>query len=214
MECHTKDAQVVEAQEMRNRLMNAMGLTNIMPAVVSTTFQEPSTKSSALPYRSASTMVTPRPSSQPLLSTPARGVQEIDLDNDDEGLNSDASNLSSDHGPTPKRARPRQTVRRGSVNARHSLGSRSIKSVLRNGSTTKRQPLANIDANRSPRKSARSPSKVSFGEMNKQTLDMSTAEAKDMEDWSFSNADIVSGTPGVGLKDRMEQLMEEDTADI
>lgn len=213
-ECHKKDAQVVEAQEMRNRLMNAMGLATVLPPAMPVAAPEPSAKPSALPYRSASTMATPKQSSQPLASTPARAAQELEMDDADEGNNSDASNAFSDHGPTPKRARPRQSFRRGSVNQRHSVGSRSVKSALRTKGDTQRRPLLDLDTNRSPSKRGRSPSKVTFMGVEKEGLGISTAERRDMEDWSFSNADILTGTPGFGLRDQTDYLDEDSTVDL
>ncbi|KAH0029520.1 hypothetical protein KCU78_g3325, partial [Aureobasidium melanogenum] len=83
-DCTKKDAQVLEAQEMRNRLMNAMGLTGMMAPP-----QEPVVRSSILPVRSASTnSSTPRtalPSQVPF--TPAPGAQRSDDEHEDEEPN-------------------------------------------------------------------------------------------------------------------------------
>ena len=218
-DCHKKDAQIAEAQEMRNRLMSAMGLAGgvpfgigMVPAAPGTT-QEPSTKSSALPYRSASTMATPKPSSQPMLSTPAPGREEPGHELEDE--DSFASDASSNHGPTPKRARPRQSLGRDNLHQpRQSINSRTVKSVLRSRSSVKRQPLLDLDRNRSPAKPVRSPSKVAFKDVDKAQLGISTADKRDLEDWSFSNVDILTGTPGLALQDPMDYLDEESTADL
>jgi len=214
-DCHKKDAQIAEAQEMRNRLMSAMGLaggvpfggTGMVPAAPGTT-QEPSTKSSALPYRSASTMATPKPSSQLMLATPVPGHEVEDE-------YSFASDASSNHGPTPKRARPRQSLGKDHFHRpRQSLNSRTVKSVLRSRSSVKRQPLLDLDRNRSPVKPIRSPSKVAFKDVDKGELGISTADKRDLEDWSFSNGDILTGTPCLALQDPMDCLDEESTADL
>ncbi|KAH0096849.1 hypothetical protein KCU66_g16089, partial [Aureobasidium melanogenum] len=83
-DCTKKDAQILEAQEMRNRLMNAMGLSGMMAPP-----QEPVVRSSVLPVRSASTnSSTPRtalPSQIPF--TPATGAQHSDDEHEDEEPN-------------------------------------------------------------------------------------------------------------------------------
>ena len=100
---------------------------------------------------------------------------------------------------------------------RQGVGSRSVKTVLRQKSATKRAPLLDLDINRSPTKLTKSPSKVAFKEIQAGNVGtISTAEKRDMEDWSFSNVDILAGTPGFGLavKDQMDYLEEESTADL
>lgn len=203
---------MAEAQEMRNRLMNAMGLAGAMPAAMPATIQEPSTKSSNLPYRSVSTMATPKLSSQHFLSTPAHVEEDDDEDQANDSYDEDAL---SDHGPTPKRAKPRQSLGRTSAQQPpRSIGRRSVKSVLRTRSAGTRQPLLDLDINRSPVKGTKSPSKVAFKDIEKDGLRISTAERIDLEEWSFSGADIVTGTPGIGLNDGMDCLDEESIADV
>lgn len=211
-ECHKKDAQVAEAQQMRNQLINVIGLAGAMPAAMPATIQEPSTKSSTLPYRSVSTMATPRPLSQHFLSTPAHVGDDDDEEQANDSYDSDAL---SNHGPTPKRAKPRQSLGRTSTqHPPRSIERRSVKSVLRTRSAGTRQPLLDLDINRSPVKGTKSPSKVAFKDIDKDGLGISTAERIDLEEWSFSGADIVTGTPGIGLNDEMDCLDEESTADV
>ncbi|KAL1301437.1 hypothetical protein AAFC00_005690 [Neodothiora populina] len=211
-ECHKKDAQVLEVQEMRNRLMSAMGLSGALPEAIMS-MPEPSTKSSTLPYRSASAILDLRPSFQPVSSTPAPSPDESDVEAEEADFpyNSD---VSSDHGPTPKRSRSHQlSVHSNKVQEIQSIGRRSVRSVLRTKSATKRQPLMDLDGNRSPTKDPRSPMKVTFKDIDNSVLGISTGERRDMEDWSFSAVDILTGTPGVGLGDQTDYL-EESTADL
>lgn len=158
-------------------------------------------------------MATPRPSSQPVLSTPARGADDIGLDEEEDELYN--SDVSSDHGPTPKRPRPRQPPGRSVVNPQlHSAGRRSVKSVLRTRSASKRVPLLDLDANQSPFKGRRSPSKVAFKSNDKELPSISTAERRDLEEWSFDATDVLTGTQGGGLRLQMDDLEEESTADV
>lgn len=197
---------------MRNRLMNAMGLAGGLPAIPAAS-SEPAIRSSTLPYRSTSTIATPKASSQHIPSTPAYEDDEASIIDDAESDDSVVSDISSDHGPTPKRARPRQSIGKFDMQQRFSIGPRSAKSVLRTRSAVKRQPLLDLDANRSP---AKTPGRVAFQTAEKQRPHLSTAEQRDVEDWSmFSAGDVLTGTPGISLKDGMGGVMEEDsTVDV
>lgn len=211
-DCTKKDAQVLEAQEMRNRLMNAMGLTGMMAPP-----QEPVVRSSVLPVRSASTnSSTPRtalPSQVPF--TPAPGAQRSDDEHEDEELNSTfMSDASADNGPTPKRARPRPSLRPASTQEkRTSIAPRSARAMMRTKSAIKRQPLQDMPTNRSPVR-ARSPSKVAFHDIQNHGFGINTAERQELEDWSFSADHIMTGTPGVGLGDRAENGLDASTTDV
>ncbi|KAI4731286.1 hypothetical protein E4T49_00889 [Aureobasidium sp. EXF-10728] len=211
-DCSKKDAQVLEAQEMRNRLMNAMGLTGMMAPP-----QEPVVKSSVLPVRSASTnSSTPRtglPSQVPF--TPAAGAQHSDDEHEDEAPNSTfMSDASADNGPTPKRARPRPSLKPASTQEkRTSMAPRSARAMMRTKSAIKRQPLQDMPTNRSPVR-ARSPSKVAFHDLQNHGFGINTAERRELEDWSFSADHIMTGTPGVGLSDKREDGLDASTTDV
>ncbi|KAK6003096.1 hypothetical protein QM012_000941 [Aureobasidium pullulans] len=211
-DCAKKDAQVLEAQEMRNRLMNAMGLTGMMAPP-----QEPVLRSSVLPVRSASTnSSTPRtalPSQVPF--TPAPGTQRSDDEHEDEDPNSTfMSDASVDNGPTPKRARPRPSLKQASTQEkRTSIAPRSARAMMRTKSAIKRQPLQDMPTNRSPVR-ARSPSKVAFHDVQNHGFGINTAGRREMEDWSFSADHIMTGTPGVGLSDKAEDGLDASTTDM
>ncbi|GAB7351877.1 hypothetical protein MBLNU459_g2425t2 [Dothideomycetes sp. NU459] len=198
-ECHAKDAQVLEMQERWNRMMMVVGQPLAPPP-------ESLPKSSTLPYRSASTIATPKPSSQPAHQTPRDQAQTGD---DEDGDFSFASSVPSSAGPTPKRARSRPQIASEAVQQRPraSFGPRSARSTVRARSAMKRQPLLDICANRSPSKIDKSPSKVAF-------KDISTAERRDMEEWSFTTTDgVLTSTPGKGLKNGQD-LDDMSTADV
>ena len=210
-DCLEKDAQVSEAQEMRNRLMNAMGLGGMMAPP-----PEPALKSSVLPVRSASTAsATPRataPSQMPY--TPAPGSQQSGVDDDDDDPNSTfMSDASVDNGPTPKRARPRPSLKTVSTQEkRTSIAPRSARSIMRSRSAIKRQPLQDMPTNRSSARHAKSPSKVAFHDDHE--FGVSTAERREVEDWSFSADCIMTGTPGIGLRHGEDGGPDDSTADV
>ncbi|KAI4855784.1 hypothetical protein E4T45_02767 [Aureobasidium sp. EXF-8846] len=202
-DCTKKDAQVLEAQEMRNRLMNAMGLTGMMAPP-----PEPTVKSSVLPVRSVSTnSSTPRtalPSQVPF--TPAAYAQQSGDEHEDEEPNN--------NGPTPKRARPRPSLKPASTQEkRTSLAPRSARAMMRTKSAIKRQPLQDMPTNRSPVR-ARSPSKVAFHDLQNQGFGINTAERRELEDWSFSADHVMTGTPGIGLNDKAEDILDASTTDV
>jgi predicted nucleic acid-binding Zn-ribbon protein len=211
-DCTKKDAQVLEAQEMRNRLMNAMGLTGMMAPP-----PEPTVKSSVLPVRSASTnSSTPRtalPSQVPF--TPAAYAQQSDDEQEDEEPNSTfMSDVSADNGPTPKRARPRPSLKPvATQEKRTSMAPRSARAMMRTKSAIKRQPLQDMPTNRSPVR-ARSPSKVAFHDLQNHGIGINTAERRELEDWSFSADHVMTGTPGIGLNDKGEDVLDASTTDV
>lgn len=210
-DCLEKDAQVSEAQEMRNRLMNAMGLGGMMAPP-----PEPALKSSVLPVRSASTAsATPRataPSQMPY--TPAPGSQQSGVDDDDDDPNSTfMSDASVDNGPTPKRARPRPSAKTVCTQEkRTSIAPRSARSIMRSRSAIKRQPLQDMPTNRSSARHAKPPSKVAFHDDHE--FGVSTAERREVEDWSFSADCIMTGTPGIGLRHGEGGGLDDSTADV
>ncbi|KAI5211868.1 hypothetical protein AUEXF2481DRAFT_26781 [Aureobasidium subglaciale EXF-2481] len=210
-DCTKKDAQVLEAQEMRNRLMNAMGLTGMMAPP-----PEPA-KSSVLPVRSASTNeATPRTSlASQMPFTPAPGTQHSDDDLEDEEPNSTfMSDASVDNGPTPKRARPRPSLKQTATQEkRTSIAPRSARAIMRTKSAIKRQPLQDMPTNRSPVR-ARSPSKVAFHDLQNHSFGVATAERRELEDWSFSADHVMTGTPGAGLNNKGENGLDESTANV
>jgi predicted nucleic acid-binding Zn-ribbon protein len=206
-DCTKKNAEVLEAHEMRNRLMNAMGLTGMMAPP-----PEPTVKSSVLPVRSASTnSSTPQtalPSQVPF--TPAPYAQH----SDEEPNSTFMSDVSADNGPTPKRARPRLSLKPSNTQEkRTSLAPRSARAMMRTKSAIKRQPLQDMPTNQSPVR-ARSPSKVAFHDIQNHGFGINTAERRELEDWSFSADHVMTGTPGIGLNDKGEDALDASTTDV
>ena len=195
-----KEAQVGEVQEMRNRLMSAMGLNHPVA-------QSPP-KQSTLPYRSASSASTPHTQ---VPNTPARETSQTEFDDQISNL-SFGSGGSSQPGPTPKRAKPRKAFKVPALQQpRTSTGFRSAKSALRGASAMKRPPLADMSANRSPVRAGRSPSKVTFKKMDVGVRPMSTDNRNALAEWSFTT-DVLTSTPGIGLNNVQDEL-DESTAD-
>ena len=197
-----KEAQVVEVQEMRNRLMSAMGLN--LPVA-----QSPP-KQSTLPYRSASSAGTPQTQ---VPRTPAREASQPDFEDEITNL-SFGSAGSSQTGPTPKRAKPRKAFKVPSLQQpRLSAAHRSTRSALRGASASvmKRQPLADMSANRSPVRAGRSPGKVAFKKVDVAYQPMSTDNRNALAEWSFTT-DVLTSTPGIGLN-KVQDELDESTAD-
>jgi hypothetical protein len=110
---------------------------------------------------------------------------------------SQTSSTDSRSGPTPKRAKPQRSVP-AAVGPHLSMAStRTTRLSLRNQSTVKRQPLSNISANPSSRKSCgtKTPSK-------------SGAAMEDLEESTFDGSELFAGTQGghiLGLGDALNE---------
>lgn len=203
-ECAKKDAQIDEAQEMRNRLMSAMGLGGGAFAQLQTV--EPTR---SLPVRSSTSQRTSNMTTQtPPPSTPARpvtydGAEEESVD----------CSFASTSGRTPKRARPHKSFKVPSLQPRASLGPRSARSVIATRSALRRQPLADVDANRSPTHGI-SPSKVTFKEVGGEMVKpFGTATQMEFEDLSFTAGDVFASTPGIALVVGSQRLEEDGDPD-
>ena len=84
---------------------------------------------------------------------------------------------------------------------------------MRTKSAIKRQPLQDMPTNRSPVR-ARSPSKVAFHDLQNHGFGINAAERRELEDWSFSADHVMTGTPGVGLNDKGEDVLDASTTDV
>jgi hypothetical protein len=110
---------------------------------------------------------------------------------------SQTSSTDSRSGPTPKRAKPRRSVPTA-IGPRLSMTStRTTRLSLRNQSTVKRQPLSNISANPSDRKSCgtKTPSK-------------SGTAMEDLEESTFDGSELFAGTQGGHILDLGDVLNE------
>ena len=189
---------------MRNRLMNAMG--------IGAAAEQSPPKQSTLPFRSASSAGTPY--TQPL-TTPGRLQTQIEPEEDLDEF-SLGSATSSQHGPTPKRSKPRKpfkvpTVQQPLLTAG---GLRSAKPLHRSTSAPVRQPLADIPANKSPSRASRSPNKVAFAKHDAGGggASLSTGGRNALAEWSFTT-DVLSSTPGTRRLEMDYQMDDESTMD-
>ncbi|KAK5717176.1 hypothetical protein LTR15_009065 [Elasticomyces elasticus] len=136
--CRQKDDQIAEANAMRSNLLAALGGG-------AQSLAQPS-----LPHRTRSSLRTQiEPTQADVTPTTPSFALDIDSQAFDGGA-SFASNDSSSHsrnGPTPKRAKPRKSIKIASpAKPRMSMSTRAVKSAV------KRRPLGVINANTSPRK--------------------------------------------------------------
>ncbi|KAK5117493.1 hypothetical protein LTR85_008878 [Meristemomyces frigidus] len=196
-ECKQKDQQIAEAHAMRSNLMAAMG---IGPAMTLQT-------QASLPHRTrtSSTRTQLEQDSQlgPSPPTPASadGMESQIMD----GRASFASNASSGHsrsGPTPKRAKPRKSFKAPSpAKPRLSIGARAGRANKNGRSTSKRQPLLAMSANRSPGKAApRTPSKAALRDTG-----------DEFGDSTYDENEMLGHTPGGKMEIDLSGILAEDT---
>ena len=181
--------------------MNAMGLDTVA--------RQSPTKHSALPYRSASSAGTP--STQPP-TTPGHGLTQVGPEEDPDEYSFE-SGPSSLHGPTPKRSKPRKPFKVPTVQQpKLSTGQRSTKTLHRTTSAPVRQPLAVMSVNKSPSRPGRSPGKVAFRGVTSGDGLSSTDGRNALAEWSFTT-DVLTSTPGIGLRKAEDDLLDESTMD-
>jgi len=175
---------------MRNNLMAAMGLGGIqVPA--------------SLPHRTRSSAPLTQTDYSQLEMSPAK-VLHAEEENTQrfDGKASFGSTPSSGESrtePTPKRAKPRKSIIKATSPAktRRSTGTRFGQASLLGRSTVKRQPLAGINANRSPEKVAsKTPCKPS-----------ATQDAADFDDTTFDEHSVFDETPGRRMMD-VENMLD------
>ncbi|KAK5136129.1 hypothetical protein LTR08_003966 [Meristemomyces frigidus] len=154
--CKQKDQHIAEANSMRSNLMAAMGIGQAIPFQTQSSLPHRTRTPSTRTQHEQDSQLDPSP---PSLSS-THGV-ESQLG----GRASIASNASSGHsrnGPTPKRAKPRKSIKAPSpAKARLNTATRAGRTSMTGRSAAARQPLSNKSVNRSPEKDApRTPSKV------------------------------------------------------
>ncbi|KAF2150118.1 hypothetical protein K461DRAFT_40233 [Myriangium duriaei CBS 260.36] len=151
-ECAAKDAQLTSAQDMRNRLMSAMGIANAAP--------EPEVPQSTLPIRSASSAETPK----------ANTLRASAMEQEFESEMMDDSFASADLDrtePTPKRTRPRRAFRVPSLHQpREASSRRAVRSSYSTSIIGGRVPLSEASVNLSPVR--KTPGKVTFKDVHKE----------------------------------------------
>ncbi|KAF4549297.1 Hypothetical protein D9617_22g066420 [Elsinoe fawcettii] len=176
-ECAKKDDQITEAQDMRNRLMSAMGLGGKI--------------ASTLPIRSVSSsgILTTQ-----LAKTPAR----YQMDGADEMDTSFDASVSSQQEPTPKRSKPRKAFKVPTLAPAAIESTRKSARSSRFGRIVDRQPLSESTPNLSPQRK-RSPNKVMSKDLEEESAPMNDNDLQILDGWSFTDTDIVASTPGVAL---------------
>lgn len=175
-ECAARDRELRAAQEMRNKLMTAMGIAAPAPP--------PEIAVSTLPIRSASSTATPSARAN------AQQYDETDLLDD-----SMASALAEKLEPTPKRSKGRVGFKMASQHpARDSSMARASGGDGASAAAQSRIPLSETNANIPPTR--KTPGKVAFKDVQGGKPDQQ--DLRLMEGWSFST-DVVASTPAIGL---------------
>ncbi|KAK3071851.1 hypothetical protein LTR53_007913 [Teratosphaeriaceae sp. CCFEE 6253] len=145
--CRQKEDQITDANAMRANLLAALGGG---PGLQT----QPS-----LPHR---TRTSSRPQTEPATQgAPSPGTPSSVMDVDSQAFDgkasyaSNASSTQSRHEPTPKRAKPRKSIRVASpAKARVAIGGKGMRASLAARSTTmtRRLPLSTVSVNSSPLK--------------------------------------------------------------
>ena len=199
--CEQKDRQIAEANEMRSNLMAAMGISGNMP------------KQTRLPNRSLASFAVETQSQD--MDTQADPSPPKPLSgNDDEtqqrgaetSFASNASSTDSRSGPTPKRARPRRTLRVASpAKSRMSTGvaTRSTRKSAAASIASNRQPLSSVSSNQGQmgKFAAKTPCKAS----------VQAAASDGMDESTFDGSELFAGTPGQQMLD-LDCGLDENTA--
>lgn len=177
-----RDQQITEANSMRSNLMAAMGLGPSAGLATQASLPHRTRTSSARTQQYHQSQLDPSP------PTPLSG-HSVDGPLGD-GWASFGSNASSGHsrsGPTPKRAKPRKLFKAPSpAKPRLSISARVGRGTS-DRTATKRQPLQNMSANRSPRRSApKTPSKAAWNDA-----------ADGFDDSTLDENELFAHTPGV-----------------
>lgn len=163
--CSQRDRQIEEANAMRANLMAAMGLEGLQ--------QQPLPESS-LPFRPSRPLVARETDASqgiqddPSPPTPFSGYDGMGVDADSQmttaqaSFASNGSSTESKKGPTPKRARPRRSVKAltpAKTTRVSAVSRRSTRSEFSEQTAAKRQPLSSMAVNEGVRKSEKTPSK-------------------------------------------------------
>ncbi|KAK1054151.1 hypothetical protein LTR74_016015 [Friedmanniomyces endolithicus] len=148
--CRQKDDQIAEAAVMRFNLLAALGGG-------AQTLMQPS-----LPHRTRASSRTQPTQADTTPTTPSFAL-DMSTQAFDGGASftSNASSTHSRNGSTPKRAKPRKSIKVASPGKpRMSIGTRTIRAGPSARNTVKRRPLGALNANASPQKDGtKTPSK-------------------------------------------------------
>jgi hypothetical protein len=183
--CEHKDLQISEANAMRANLMAAMGISGS-----GTSKQTKLAHQFSAPFASETQSQDIDTQADPSPPTPRSGDGDGSQQRNAEA--SFASSTDSRSGPTPKRARPRRTVKVASpAKARLSsaVATRSTRRSVGTGTSTgvKRQPLSAVSANRAQVRNV-APKTPSKG------ADLPLADG--MDESTFDGSELFTGTQG------------------
>lgn len=164
--CAQKDKQIEEANAMRTNLMAAMGLGSLQQQLLpQSKLQLHSSRPSVARETEAAELFGKDPPSPPSNLVAGDDKTESGLDSQKASFQvsfvSNASPTESRSGPTPKRARPRRSVKALTpAKARMSAASRrSMRLEIASQSTAQRQPLSAVAINTVTKKNDKTPSK-------------------------------------------------------
>lgn len=187
--CEQKEKQIAEANAMRSNLMAAMGISGETSKQTSLPHRPSAFSSGQTQSQDVDTQTDPSP------PTPHSGNEEESQQQ--EAAGSFVSNASTDSrsGPTPKRARPRRSVKTSPPVKSRMSASTSLRTTRRStatNGTAKRQPLSSMSANQEHRKSVapKTPSKVN-----------SKTDENDADETTFEGSELFTGTPGQRMLD-------------
>ncbi|KAK5159645.1 hypothetical protein LTR04_004940 [Oleoguttula sp. CCFEE 6159] len=216
--CHNKDKELEEAQELKARLMAAMGLAGGHPNLF--------TKVPVLqrPTRNLSRTPAVHEDNEENEGMPtASQYEDMDLSGYYEGSGSHSirPSTSSRNEPTPKRAKPCRSFRVPAMQqSRLSTGPRQTVPSHVTRSVSKRTPLKDVDANQSPlRRQHISASQANHKErIDSVAEQVGTADREAMEDMSFNESGLFTSTPATPrpaqLREAQDIYDETTTADV
>jgi hypothetical protein len=195
VKCEQKDRQIAEANEMRSNLMAAMGISGNMPKQTKLSHRSLPSLGAETQSQDMETQADPSP------PTPLSG-------NDDETQQckaniSFASSTDSRSGPTPKRARPRRSIKVASpAKSRISTGV-ATRRTRKSSTNSTRQPLSSVSANQGQRRNvaAKTPCKTN-----------TQAVTDGMDESTFDGSELFAGTPGQRMLDLDCELDENAVA--
>ncbi|TKA65761.1 hypothetical protein B0A49_10795 [Cryomyces minteri] len=216
--CHNKDKGLEEAQELKARLMAAMGLGGGRPNLFTKVpvLQRPTMNLSRTP-------AAPEDNEENEGMLTASQYEDMELSGYYEGSGSRSvrPSTSSRNEPTPKRAKPRRSFRVPAMQqSRLSTGPRQTVPSHVTRSVSKRTPLKDVDANRSPlRRQHVSPSQANHKEQIDSVAEqVGTADREAMEDMSFNESGLFTSTPATPrpaqLRKAQDIYDETTTADV
>lgn len=190
--CKQKDAQIAEANRMRTNLLTALGGDQQMLGT--------------LPHRTRSSARS-HPECSQVEATPGTpsfclGVNTQDF-NGSASLASNASSAHSVSGPTPKRSKPRKSIKIASpAKSKATIGVRAARTSMAAKSTVKRRALHTLSTNASPRKEAPITRSKVGGQQNQRD--------DDFDDSTFDESEFGMDAPDVQIRG-VETLPDDET---